>query len=465
MVAVLVTAWALAVPGAPVTAAADPLLTMPDGQWLGSLIYNSDVSFGGGEVLAEVTAYGTFTLAVVGGTVTGGTMEAGASGFGVSSTAGGQLTFTVTGSAAGTAAAPLLVGNSSTISGEIVSEGMAIPVNLTFGASDIAPIPLEIFAVTCEQVTGDFSQVAAAMAAEGGGVGEFVGRFTALRGDDPLPDDAIGALEQLITDAESISNAAKAGQPIDTTLLLDALDRAEALAASIPVNVECRNIPGPLASAFVGSLAMVIADLIAAVVANPTGITLATLQAVVEAGVRMGVLSANAPAGSEAESLAIQLEAEFDLRLDAAIGPPFVPADVAQILATAKVMGWSGVAAKAEAALAGAGGWRAPAATPVVPGIPTIVTTTSGTGLGARPVLRWEPAAGAASYLVGVVVPAGGPLWAWRGAGPEVAYGGGPVDDPDTTGAWLTQPAEWFVVAFDAAGAVVGVSAPAPIAP
>ena len=101
----------------------------------------------------------------------------------------------------------------------------------------------------------------------------------------------------------------------------------------------------------------------------------------------------------------------------------------------------------------------------VVPGLPTLALLTSGSGLGARPLLRWEAVDGAAAYVVSVNAADGGPLWAWEGPAAEVPYGGGPADDPDTTGAQLTQPSTWFVAAKDADGALLAVSAAVDIAP
>jgi hypothetical protein len=101
----------------------------------------------------------------------------------------------------------------------------------------------------------------------------------------------------------------------------------------------------------------------------------------------------------------------------------------------------------------------------VVPGIATIALLTNGSGLGARPLLRWEPVDGAAAYVLSVNAPGGGPLWAWEGSSTEVPYGGGPTDDPDTTGARLLQPATWFVAAKSADGGLLAVSARADIAP
>jgi len=101
----------------------------------------------------------------------------------------------------------------------------------------------------------------------------------------------------------------------------------------------------------------------------------------------------------------------------------------------------------------------------VIPGTAAIALLTNGAGLGARPLLRWEAAEGAVSYVVSVNAPSGGPLWAWEGSVTEVPFGGGPADDPDTTGAQLVSPVTWFVAALDADGVVIASSAPADLAP
>ena len=306
-------------------------------------------------------------------------------------------------------------------------------------------------------MTGDFSQVVAETVAAAGGTGSFVGRFVALRTDDPVPDDAFGALEQLIVDAESITNAAKAGEPIDVALLLDALRPGRARGGEHPRQRRVPQHPGPLAATFTGSLGVVVADLIAAVVTNPTGITLATLQAVVEAGVRMGVLSSNASPGSESESLGIQLEAEFDLRLTAAIGPPVNVAEVQQILATATVMGWSrsrrqgrggaGRRRRLARKRRAASRWWCQACADRRPRLDRGSAGRCSTGTVRR---RGDPTSSACSrrwWAVGL-----------RGAGTAVAS----AVDRSTTPTPLapaTEPASWFVVALDADSTIV---APAP---
>lgn len=454
-----------ALPTAVPASAAEPLDAMPDGAWLGSFVYNG-AAFAG-FLGADAHGSGLFDFVVSGGLVTEGTLQYQIWGSTSSTMGTGVLEFSGVGGVEGSASAPVLRVDSSHISGAIASQGVEVPIALDFGAGEVPLIALEIFTVNCEQVTGNFDQAIASAVAAAGATGTFFGRWSALFNPDPaLTPDTIAVLQQLITDAEVIANAAKAGQPIDAFALLSVLDRAEQLAASIPANTACRNIATALAGTFALSVNVVIADLIEAAIANPESLTLTVLQDVVAAGIRTGVLSANAPAGSEAESLSIQLQALFETRLDTALADHPIDASTAQqIMLTALQMGWPSTAQKAATALSGSAGLRRPASDGVIPGLPAMTVTASGSGLGARPMLSWTPVDGAVSYVVSVTVPGGGPLWAWWGAAAGVPYGGGPAADPDTTGAQLGEASTWFVAALDGDGHLLAASAASPIGP
>jgi len=323
---------------------------MPDGPWLGSLIYNAQVSFPA-DVQGQANAIGTFDFTIAGGIVTEGVMEFSATGLGTAGSAIAALDIVGQGGVEGDASMPILRADSAHISGTAVSQGFEVPIDLDFGAADLSPLPLEIFTVTCELVTGDFVQTIAEAVASAGGTGSYYGRWVALPGSDPASADTIAAYEQLVADTEVIVNAAKSGGPIDYIALLSALDRAEQLAASTPINVACRNLQADLAGVFSVAISVLIADLIEAVLAAPNSFELKALQAVVAVGIRSGVLSANAAPGSDAESLSIQLQAEFETRLNTALGPPVDTDDVNQIMLTAMTMGWTATADKAKAAL------------------------------------------------------------------------------------------------------------------
>ncbi len=102
---------------------------------------------------------------------------------------------------------------------------------------------------------------------------------------------------------------------------------------------------------------------------------------------------------------------------------------------------------------------------PVVPGVEPIELLTTGDGLGVRPLLQWSAVEGAERYFLAVTTPEGEPWWVWSGTNTEVPFGGGPVDDPDTTGARLTRPLVWFVVAERADGTVLAASTRGDLAP
>lgn len=95
---------------------------------------------------------------------------------------------------------------------------------------------------------------------------------------------------------------------------------------------------------------------------------------------------------------------------------------------------------------------------PAVPGTALMELLTPSEGLGERPLLEWAPVAGAVLYQVTVLEPDGAPYWSWQGEAASVAFGGGPADDPDTSGARLLTAKSWFVAAFDAAGDLLATS-------
>ncbi|MGH9134702.1 MAG: hypothetical protein ACRDZZ_12235, partial [Ilumatobacteraceae bacterium] len=234
---------AVVVPSVVGAAPAPPDDRMPDGSWLGSLIYNGQVSFPA-DVQAQASASGTFDFVVAGGIVTEGTMEFSATGLGTADAATtiASLDFVGQGGVEGVASEPILRADSVHASGVAVSQGFEVPIDMDFGPAELTPLPLDIFSVTCEQVTGDFVQTLAEAVAGAGGTGSYFGRWVALRGDDPASAGTMAAYEQLVADTEVIVNLAKGGGPIDPIALLGALDRAEQLAASTAVNAECRNL-------------------------------------------------------------------------------------------------------------------------------------------------------------------------------------------------------------------------------
>ncbi len=124
----------------------------------------------------------------------------------------------------------------------------------------------------------------------------------------------------------------------------------------------------------------------------------------------------------------------------------------------------AGTTASTTAPPTGAG--AAPTGAPLVPGLPVIeLLGPPSTGAGDAPLFRWKAVDGAESYALAVVGP-DGPVWAWRGAETEVYLGGLPFErPPGWAGPVLVPGSCWSVVARDASGAIVAVSAFVPASP
>jgi hypothetical protein len=96
---------------------------------------------------------------------------------------------------------------------------------------------------------------------------------------------------------------------------------------------------------------------------------------------------------------------------------------------------------------------------------PVTLLAPATTDAGERPTFMWETVEGAASYALAVLTNAGEPLWAWQGAATEIILGGWNSPPPaDAFGPLLLGEANWFVVAFDAAGVPIANSVIRPVA-
>jgi hypothetical protein len=100
------------------------------------------------------------------------------------------------------------------------------------------------------------------------------------------------------------------------------------------------------------------------------------------------------------------------------------------------------------------------------PGVEEITLTTPESGAGLKPLLAWEPVAGAAGYQVAVYTSEKVPYWAWSGPATSVYLGGGDTPPPeDSDGPILSKGMWWAVLAFDADGRLAGSSALGQISP
>lgn len=320
-----------------------------DGSWDGHMVYTASVLFPG-DATASGTANGAFDFVMSGGIVTEGTFTFDAAGEGTVPNGHAELVMQAVGGVEGDAAAPVLRADTMSVTGTATASGFQVPIDFTVGAGELTPVPLEVWTATCEQVTGTFVQQVAEAVAAAGGTGTFDGVFIANRAEAAVDESTAAAYEQVVLDADSIKKSVASGGTIDPILLLDVLDRAENLAASMPLNVECRNIQPEYASGFALAVNVVIVDLIQTVIANPDGLSVRALQLVVMAGIRSGILFAGAVEGSQSEQMSVALEAIFLDRLTTAIGPPKDLDAVLTILLTAEQMGWAETIAAAQAA-------------------------------------------------------------------------------------------------------------------
>ena len=78
----------------------------------------------------------------------------------------------------------------------------------------------------------------------------------------------------------------------------------------------------------------------------------------------------------------------------------------------------------------------------------TLLTTASGGGT--RPILAWEPVAGADRYGVYLYAPSGRLYWSWQGRETSVPVGGVPQLREDAIGPSVIERMTWMVIAYDA---------------
>ena len=94
-----------------------------------------------------------------------------------------------------------------------------------------------------------------------------------------------------------------------------------------------------------------------------------------------------------------------------------------------------------------------------------IVLQTPASGGGERPLLEWEPSAGAEHYVVFLYAPSGEAYWVWSGDDTSVHVGGEPQLGPGSPGPDVVEGMSWAVIAYDADMVPVAVSERRPIAP
>ena len=98
--------------------------------------------------------------------------------------------------------------------------------------------------------------------------------------------------------------------------------------------------------------------------------------------------------------------------------------------------------------------------------VPDITLLTAKSGGGIRPILSWQPVAGAQKYRVVVLDANTHIYWAWEGTSPSVPMGGGPKPAPKgSDGPRIAAGFSWSVVALGAHDKPLALSDREQIAP
>jgi hypothetical protein len=273
----------------------------PDGDWQGVMVYSATLAIDTASVAG--TGDGSFSLTAAGGDITAGT-------FGFTATSevafeGGSGTATVSadrGTIAGPAGAPLLSPGALRITGTVSVQGITVPIDTVVPEADTSSLVLSIDAVGCDRVSGDMSQeITEQFEGLGVGVPQLLFRWSAIRaGADGAVTDALSGI---VDAGDKLVVAALRGD-LDPAALSDLLGEAEELAADLPSSGSCS------AEVFSTPASGAVADLLAALVAEPGRASAGQLWGAINAGVRAGVLHEGSPLALQvAEALAARLEA------------------------------------------------------------------------------------------------------------------------------------------------------------
>lgn len=101
------------------------------------------------------------------------------------------------------------------------------------------------------------------------------------------------------------------------------------------------------------------------------------------------------------------------------------------------------------------------------PGIETTVELVGPptTGAGSIPTFEWSAVDDASVYRLAVMDDDGAAVWAWEGSATSIILGAVPGREEGDGGPILTSGSTWSVVALDADGHVIAVSALRPVSP
>lgn len=320
-----------------------------DGTWTGTMVWVASIQYP--DVYGSGNAGGDFEVTFAGGTPAGAFTFSGA-GFGSTPDAKANLTLSGSGSVAGSAEQPVLLGESMSVSGVVnVPEYGDFPVDLTLGAAEMDPLELDVRHAGCEFVSGDFqaqiAQLDATVSSTGGSLSVPQAFWSAVRTGSAgatTPEQLV-LINQMVTDGVALGLKIDDGT-FDAAGLQNLLEQAATFAAGIERNAAC-GIGN--AAHFSSVVAGVVTELLLKMIGKADLFTAEQFQSAVVAGIAAGVLGANS--GEEGTKITQQLLDVLLVKLTEAIADN----DIDALFAVAFAAGALGDSELAKEALAAAG--------------------------------------------------------------------------------------------------------------
>lgn len=332
LVTALITA-AIAVPALGVGQADDKAFS--DGHWSGTVHYRTKLT--GEGIDANSLASGGFDVTWAAGSPTGNFFADGSADSTIDADTTGSFQVSYAGQFAGTPVAPTVQGAGLTIFGQVTTQGLTVPIDLTLGPGELGTLSLDIRSASCVSVSGDFASAIAAANDILGGSATLTAQlamWSAIRtGDgDSLTEVQNSTLNDLLTAADEFELAAAAGT-FDSAKLFDLLHQAEQFTYSLERNEDCgRASPGSYNTVLSG----MIVRIVEAMIGNAGVFDAFDWQAAVLAAVAAGVLGTGS--GASGTALGAQLTPILQGVLDVAKTDANA-ADMFAIALAAKAMG------------------------------------------------------------------------------------------------------------------------------
>ncbi len=324
---------AIAVPSVGAGQADD--LAFSDGHWSGTVHYRTKLTAEG--IDANSLASGGFDVTWAAGVPEGNFFADGSADSTIDSDTTGSFQISYAGQFAGTPVVPTVQGAGLTIFGQVTTQGLTVPVDLTLGPGELGSFNIDIRSATCIAVSGDFASAIAAANDILGGSATLTAQlamWSAIRTGDgaSLTEVQNSTLNDLLTAADEFELAAAAGT-FDSAKLLDLLHQAEQFTYSLERNADCgRASPGSYNTVLSG----MIIRIVDAMIGNAGAFDASDWQAAVLAAVAAGTLGTGS--GPSGAALAAKVTPILQGVLDVAIADANA-ADMFAIALAAKAMG------------------------------------------------------------------------------------------------------------------------------